>query len=453
MAGLLSSFRFQLSAFGLAAQLAAGPWEPLFNGKDLTGWKEVNGTAPYAAVDGMIVSTTVPGSPNSFLATAKTYGDFIFECEVKQDIGPSNSGIMFRALSTPDHMNGRVHGYQMELESGARAWAGGIYDEARRGWMYPGDLNPAGQKAYRYGEWNQVRIEAIGSTLRTWINGVPVAHLIDALTPAGFIALQVHSISREDAAGRRISWRNLRIQTTDLQPAPADNIFIRSFVPNALSDAERAAGWRMLWDGQTSRGWRSAKGTAFPATGWSIADGALTVLGLKGDAEGGDIVTAEEFSTFELQLEFQVTEGANSGIKYFVSPDEKGAPVGLEFQLIDDERHPDAKAGVDGNRTTASLYDLIPRGNLPGGAAIKPEAGKWQHARIVVTPAGHVEHWFNGIKVVEFERGSPDFAARVTRSKYAKIPGFGQGAKGPILLQDHGDVVRFRSIKVRSLAP
>lgn len=434
-----------------ATRLAAGPWEPLFNGKDLTGWREVNGTAPYAAVDGMIVGTTVPDSPNSFLATDKTYGDFIFECEVQQDIGPSNSGIMFRALSTPDYLAGRVHGYQMELESGARAWAGGIYDEARRGWLYPGDLNPAGQKAYRYGEWNHVRIEAIGSTLRTWINGVPVAHLIDALTPSGFIALQVHSIKNPADAGRRISWRNLRIQTSDLTPSLGAGPFVRSFVPNTLDAAERAAGWRLLWDGRTKQGWRSAAGKDFPATGWAIENGELTVLGLKGDAKGGDIVTTEEFSAFELQLEFQVTEGANSGIKYFVAPDERGALVGLEFQLLDDERHPDAKAGVDGNRTAASLYDLIPRGPLPGGAAIKPEAGKWQHARIVVTPAGHVEHWLNGIKVVAFERSSADFAARVARSKFAQIPGFAQGARGPILLQDHGDVVRFRSIKARTL--
>ncbi len=434
-----------------ATALTAGPWEPLFNGKDLSGWKQLNGTAPYTVADGMIVSTTIAGSPNSFLATEKIYGDFIFECEVKQDVGPSNSGVIFRGLSTPGYMQGRVHGYQLELESGARAWAGGIYDEARRGWMYPGDLNPGGQKAYRYGEWNHIRIEAIGHSLRTWINGVPIAHLIDALTPAGFIALQVHSISRADAAGRRICWRNLRIQTTDLVPSPADDIFIRNLVPNTLTDAERAAGWRMLWDGQTSRGWRSVKGADFPAAGWSMADGALTVFGAKGEEKGGAIVTTEEFGAFELQLEFQVTEGANSGIKYFVAPDGKGAPVGLEFQLIDDERHPDAKAGVDGNRTTASLYDLIPRGRLPGGAAIKPEAGKWQHARIVVTPTGHVEHWLNGIKVVEFERGSPDFAARVAKSKYAKAPAFGQGVKGPILLQDHGDVVKFRSIKVRKL--
>ncbi len=454
MAGLLSGLRFQLSAFCLVARLAAGPWEPLFNGKDLTGWKPVNGTARYTVEEGVIVGTTATGTPNSFLATEKTYGDFIFECEVRQDVGPSNSGIMFRALSTPDYMKGRVHGYQMEIESGVRDWTGGIYDEARRGWLYPGDLTPAGKSSYRYGEWNRLRIEAIGPSLRTWVNGVAVAHLIDDLTPAGFIALQVHGIGKNEAnAGRRISWRNLRIQTTDLTPSPADGTFVRNLVPNTLTGAERAAGWRMLWDGRTGQGWRSAKGKEFPATGWSTADGALTVLGLKGDAKGGDIVTTEEFGAFELQLEFQVTEGANSGIKYFVAPDEKGAPVGLEFQLIDDERHPDAKAGVDGNRTTASLYDLIPRGKLPSGAAIAPKAGVWQHARIVVTPAGHVEHWLNGIKVVEYERGSADFVARVARSKYAKIPGFGLGAKGPILLQDHGDVVKFRSIKIRTLAP
>ncbi len=435
-------------AFGLlaTATAVAGPWEPLFNGRDLTGWNEINGTAPYTVVDGAIAGSTVVGSPNSFLATEKTYGDFIFECEVMQDIGPSNSGIMFRALSTPDYMNGRVHGYQMELESGARAWAGGIYDEARRGWFYPGDLNPGAQKAYVYGEWNRVRIEAIGNSLRTWINGVAVAHVIDAQTPAGFIALQVHSISRDDATGRRILWRNLRIQTTDLQPLPRDAVFIRNLVPNTLTDAERAQGWRMLWDGRTTKGWHGAKSEEFPTAGWGVENGELIVTGAKTTG----IVTDEEFAAFELQLEFNVSEGGNSGIKYFLAPDAKGEWVGHEFQLIDDEKHPDAKAGIDGNRMTGALYDLITGKRPPGGAAIKAEAGKWQHARIVVTPAGHVEHWLNGIKVLEYDRGSADFNERVARSKYAKIPGFGLVPKGPILLQDHGDVVKFRSIKIRA---
>lgn len=437
----------------LGALLLAGctttqtSWTSLFNGKDLTGWKEINGTAPFKVEGDAIVGTTVAGSPNSFLATEQTYGDFIFECEVKQEVAPTNSGIMFRALSKPDYMKGRVHGYQMEIDPSARAWTGGIYDEARRGWFFPGDLNPATQKAYVYGEWNRVRIEAIGNTLRTWINGLPVAHVVDGMTPSGFIALQVHSVKDANANGRRILWRNLRIQTTNLKPSPPDAVFVRNLIPNTLTDAERGQGWRMLWDGATTTGWRAAKGTEFPAHGWKIENGELIVH----EPKVGSIVTQEEFSAFELQLEFFVTEKGNSGVKYFVSKDEKGEPVGPEFQLLDDERHPDAKLGVDGNRTTGSLYDLIPRKPLPGGAAIKPEAGKWHHARIVVTPAGHVEHWLNGIKVLEYERGSEDFKARVAKSKFANIPGFGLGAKGPILLQEHGDVVKFRSIKIRPL--
>jgi hypothetical protein len=336
----------------------------------------------------------------------------------------------------------------MEIDPSARAWTGGIYDEARRGWFYPGDLNPATQSAYHYGEWNHLRIEAIGSSLRTWVNGHAVAHVVDDMTPAGFIALQVHSIGKNaDEAGRRILWRNLRIQTTDLQPSPPDAIFIRNLIPNNLTAAERGQGWRLLWDGQTTKGWHGAKTKDFPAAGWSIAHGELTVTG----AKTVGIVTDEEFSAFELQLDFQVSEGGNSGVKYFVAPDGKGEPVGLEYQLLDDERHPDAKLGENGDRTTASLYDLIPRKKLPGGAAIAPKAGAWHHARIVVTPTGHVEHWLNGIKVLDYQRGSPEFMAAVARSKFAKIPGFALGAKGPILLQDHGDVVHFRSIKIRTL--
>ncbi len=445
-----SSLRFLsliLSAILLSPSLVAGPWESLFNGKDLTGWKRLNGTAPYTVVDGAIVGVTIAGSPNSFLATERTFGDFIFECEVMQDVGPSNSGIQFRGLSRPDYMDYRVHGYQMEIESSSRAWAGGIFDEARRGWLYPVTLNPRAHSTYQFGRWNHVRIEAIGHSIRTWINGIPVSHVIDDMTPEGFFALQIHSIGRPADAGFRVHWRNLRVQTTDLQPSPSDGLFVRNLIPNHVSEVERSEGWRLLWDGRTSAGWRSARASAFPAKGWSMEEGVLSALG----AQGGDIVTEEEFSAFELQWEFMLTEGSNSGIKYFVM-DSPAGPVGLEYQLLDDAKHPDAKKGAGGNRTLASVYDLIPRGRMPGGLAVVPRVGHWQHARIRVTPEGRVEHWLNGIQVVDFERTSPLFESLVARSKFAEISGFGLAEKGPILLQDHGDTVRFRSIKIRSLA-
>jgi len=431
-------------------------WQPLFNGKDLTGWSQVNGTAPYTVVGGAIVGTTVVGSPNSFLATTQTFGDFVFECEVLQEGGPANGGIQFRSESRPDVQNGRVHGYQFEIDPSARAWTGGIYDEARRGWLYPGDLNPRGQAAYQYGRWNLLRIEAIGTSLRTWVNGIPVAHVIDNVTPRGFIALQVHSIGKPEDAGRRTSWRNLRIQTANLTPAPLDDLFIRNMIPNTVSDAEKAQGWRLLFDGTSSDGWRGAHKTAFPDKGWTIENGQVCVLPAAGgeSQNGGDIVTTEEFSAFEFQAEAQLTAGANSGIKYFVAEkiDPKGgSAIGLEYQLLDDAAHADAKAGAAGNRTLASLYDLIPRGPMPGGAAIVPRIGDWQHARITVTPKNQVSHWLNGIKVVEYERGSPLFKALVARSKYEKMEGFGLAPAGRFLLQDHGNAVCFRSIKVRPI--
>ncbi len=454
-----SSTFSRASLFCLVAPLlSAGPWEPLFNGRDLNGWRQLGGKAPYAIVDGAIVGTTVAETPNSFLATEKTYGDFILEFEVRQDVGPTNSGVQFRSVSDPAINNGRVHGYQFELDPSARAWTGGIYDEARRGWLYPGTLNPAARGLYQYGRWNHVRIEAIGPSLRTWVNGLPVAHVIDDATPAGFIALQVHSIGQAADAGRQIAWRNLRIQTTDLQPSPPDDTFIRNVMVNQVSAAEKAQGWRLLWDGKGTNGWRGARRDRFPDKGWKIENGELVVLAAGGaeSGNGGDIVTTEEFEAFELQLEFKLTPGANSGIKYFVREEITplgGSAIGLEYQLLDDERHQDAQAGAAGNRTLASLYDLIPRDRMPGGLAIVPRINEWQHARIVVHSDQRVEHWLNGIKVVEYRRGSPLFRALVARSKYANLPEFGEAPRGHILLQDHGNEVRFRSIKIRSLTP
>ena len=221
--------------------------------------------------------------------------------------------------------------------------------------------------------------------------------------------------------------------------------------PNTLSAREKKDGWHLLFDGKTMNGWRGAYMDSLPKKGWEVRDGMLIVRESGGGeaAFGGDIVTVDEYSNFELKVDFRLTPGANSGIKYFVTeqlPKTPGSAIGLEFQLLDDENHPDAKLGVGGNRTIGSLYDLIP----PLAGKVVNPVGEWNHARILAKN-NHIEHWLNGKKVVEYERGTQIYRALVQKSKYAVYPGFGEAAEGHILLQDHGNSVSFRNIKIREI--
>jgi hypothetical protein len=222
--------------------------------------------------------------------------------------------------------------------------------------------------------------------------------------------------------------------------------------PNVLTQYEKTHGWKLLFDGNTSNGWTSAKGEKFPEKGWVIKDGSLNVLPSQGkeSANGGDIITNEKFGAFDLSFSFRLTPGANSGVKYFVTLQEKteGSAIGLEYQVLDDSLHPDAKLGMNGNRTLASLYDLIKAEKQK--RFLKP-TGEWNWGRIVVNPDNTVEHFLNGIKVLEYKRGSSEYRQLVANSKYKNWPNFGEAKKGHILLQDHGDAVSFRNIKIKKL--
>ena len=207
--------------------------------------------------------------------------------------------------------------------------------------------------------------------------------------------------------------------------------------PNTLTSAERREGWQLLFDGHTTAGWRGFRQKVAPK-GWVVRDGELVR-----EAGGGDLITRKMYHNFELALEWKISEGGNSGIMYRVTEDAEATyETGPEMQVLDDARHADGKSRLTSAGACYGLY--------PSPEGVVHPAGEWNQVRIVVRDT-HVEHWLNGVKVVEYELLSPDWEAKVKASKFVQWPGYGRAATGYIALQDHGDRVEYRSIRIREL--
>jgi len=308
LAGLLAPL---VPAAGPSATAAAEPADDdgfvsLFDGKSFDGWKKVGGRATYQIEGDTIIGKVGPGS-NTFLRTERNYGDFILKLDLKLDI-PGNSGIQFRShQQKSDDGNGRVFGYQAEVDPtsratdpSARAWSAGIYDEGRRGWLFPLTGHPEAQKAFNVEGWNHYTIEACGPQIRTWLNGIPCADLIDTMDLEGFIALQVHS----GRAGQ-IRWKNIR-----------------------LKDLGQST-WKPLWDGKTLAGWNTIGGGH-----WRVEDGAIHGTSTSSERRHGLLITDATYDDFAVRLKFKDNKG-NSGLYFRCEEGGDAGVLGLQAEIAD----------------------------------------------------------------------------------------------------------------------
>jgi len=381
----------------------------LFADGSLNGWTRKGGTAEYRIENGEVVGTTVPNSPNTFLCSDRDYGDFELEFEVK--VHPElNSGVQIRSHSVSGYQKGVVFGYQVEIDPTTRAYSGGLYDEARRGWLDDLSDNPAGQKAFKGGEWNKYRVLAVGDHIQVWVNGVQTSDVRDDMDRFGFIGLQVHGVG-DRADKMEVRWRNLRIR--DL----------------GVPGAKPPAGARMLLGGPADlENWRKS-GSADPI-GWQWKDGYMEIV-----PRTGSIASRRYFGACTLHVEFAVDENGltgqangNSGVylqgRYEVQILNSAgqAPADNIAGGIYRVKAPDINMAYSPYEWQTYDIDFVPP---------KWEAGKKvANARLTV--------WHNGVLI----------------HRNVEVPG-NTGSGEPetqepdgIYLQDHGNLIKFRNIWV-----
>ncbi len=350
---------------------AADDFTPLFNGKDLTGWTQRGGKAKYTVetLDGgpVIVGTCVPNTPNSFLCTEKLYGDFILEYEFKID-PKLNSGVQIRSNSIKEFKNGVVHGYQVEIDPDVprnRMWTAGIYDESRRGWLNDMTQNEPARKAFKPEQWNKIRVEAIGDSIKTWLNDVPAADLVDSMTQTGFIAVQVHGVGKDEAP-MKVMWRNLNIK-----------------------DLGRHV-WKPLWDGKTMTGWETMKGGE-----WKIVESKegnyIEGISPASDPNHGMFISKEKYKDFTIRLKAKILKG-NSG--FYFRTERLGGGVNVAgFQ-----------AELDATKDNGGLYETNGRAwvSQPKPEDVKKwwKEGQWNEMTVSAHGTRVVVH-VNGVKTAE----------------------------------------------------
>ncbi|MGK0185763.1 MAG: hypothetical protein ACI9R3_001544 [Verrucomicrobiales bacterium] len=382
-----------------AAQDQADTKSVALIGDTFDGWKQLGGKATYEIANGVITGTSVPNTPNSFLTTEKHYSDFILEYEFMVD-EELNSGVQIRSNSIPEYRNGQVHGYQVEIDPDTkrnRMWTAGIYEEGRRGWLNDLTGNDAARAAFKPGEWNKIRVKAIGDHLQTWLNDVPAADLIDAMTQSGFIGLQVHGIGRDESKiGKQVKWRNIRI-----------------------ADLGKHA-WQPIFDGKTLDGWKP-----LPGGKWEVIDGMIRGTSTKDEKRHGILLSDATYDDFAIRFQFNVTHG-DSGFYFRTEPVNGGVSVN-GFQ-----------AEVDTSTETGGLYETGGRGWVS-----KPTYGEKENQKVYrpgewneMTISAH------GTRVV----------VRVNGNKTAELLDDQKGRrKGHLGLQLHGSQdmdVAYRNIEI-----
>jgi len=432
--------------------LQAGEPIDLFDGKTLDGWTSYGGKHEYSVRDGLIIGKVVEGEASSYLCTDRQFDDFELTFEVKYLVGGVNSGCQLRSLIRTENgeknfmKKGSIYGPQVEINLRKNNDSANIYGQGL-GTDY---LKPKKSvKSFRPTEWNRIRVVAKGPRIQTWINGEAVADIVNEdvykTNPRGMIGLQIHKM-KEGTGPYEIAWKSIRLTELETSAAteesePKKECSASQAPPS--SDVVTEGEPISLFDGKTLGGWVTLNDEPI-TSGWDVVDGAIHVV--IGEERSGHIKTTRRFENFDLEFEWRIAEGGNSGVKYLTkeSDSDRGrAYYGCEYQLLDDDKH---KNGRTPTKTAGSLYDLY----APDDAQkqLKP-IGEFNHSRIILDN-GQIEHWLNGKKIVEATIGSEDWQTRISKSKVSSVKDFANGP-GVILLQEHLSEAWFKNIRITLL--